>query len=555
MVKKSTPYLFLLMFILVAIRYSADAMTFSIILGRPTDKAITANILFDENVEFYIEYGKSNSVYEAAIPVKRNTANAPDEVEINNLQADTKYYYRLLYRKSGIGDYTQSPQYSFHTQRAKGADFTFVIEADEHLYDKKGVRSLYKVTLQNQAKDSADFLISLGDTFGDDHTPDETTSKDMDELHRDYLQYLGAVCHSMPFYFCLGNHEGENGYYLKQNAPNNIAVYGTLWRKYYYPNPFPNDFYSGNMTKEGFGMDAPENYYAWTWGDALFVVLDVYRHCDINEKPKNWEWTLGDDQYKWLKKTLEESSSKYKFVFAHHTRGQGRGGVKTATGYEWGGYEANKNVWEFDKYRPGWELPIHQLMVKHGVSIYFQGHDHLYAKEELNGIVYQEVPMACDSTYEIGVLANADAYTGVILDGSGHLRVNVSSENVTVDYIRAYLPADTLGGKHRNGEVAHSYTVKQNTSVNSEEIIGTNDINIQYVRNNEIIMVQANTLISNQNPCQLLSLCGEIVNTTILNEETHNCTFDVAGIPSGTYFIKWYDSQHRAHIGKCAIIR
>ncbi|MFN5377520.1 MAG: metallophosphoesterase family protein, partial [Ignavibacteria bacterium] len=369
------------------------------------------------------------------------------------------YYYRLQYKKSNAPNYTASPEYMFQTQRAKGKKFTFLVEADEHLYDKKGIDAMYNICLDNQAKDSADFLFSLGDTFGDDHTPTTTTSQDMDDLHRDYLDHLGRVCHSMPFFFCLGNHEGETGYYLKQNAPNNIAVWGTLWRKYYYANPIPDDFYSGNTIVEPHGIELPENYYAFTWGDALFVVLDVYRHCDVNEKPQNWDWTLGEVQYKWFKKTLESSKAKYKFVFAHHTRGQGRGAVVTAKGAEWGGY-SNKGTYEFDKMRPGWGEPIHQLMVKNGVTIYFQGHDHLYAKEELDGLVYQEVPMPSDSTYTIGYEANADAYTDVTLEGAGHLRVDVGDDGVKVDFVRAWMPKDTVGGKHVNGEVAYTYTAK-----------------------------------------------------------------------------------------------
>jgi DNA repair exonuclease SbcCD nuclease subunit len=121
-----------------------------------------------------------------------------------------------------------SPQYNFHTQRAPGSTFRFNIEADEHLYDKKGVKSMYQVTLANQARDSADFLLTLGDIFGDDHTPLVTTSDEMKQLRKDYLQFLSTVCHSVPFYVCLGNHEGENGFYLNQTAPNNIAVYSTL---------------------------------------------------------------------------------------------------------------------------------------------------------------------------------------------------------------------------------------------------------------------------------------------------------------------------------------
>ena len=36
-------------------------------------------------------------------------------------------------------------------------------------------------------------------------------------------------------------------------------------------------------------------------------------------------------------KTLEESKARYKFVFAHHVLGTGRGGIEEADLYEWGG--------------------------------------------------------------------------------------------------------------------------------------------------------------------------------------------------------------------------
>ena len=418
--------IYYLIILSVYISTTSIAQTKSIILGRPTDKSITVSVYFDQNVEFYVEYGTKSGEYVA------KTANTT---------------------------------------------FKFVVEGDEHLHDKKGVPNLFKITLQNMLKAEPDFMVSMGDMFGDDHTPNTTTSADMDFYHRDLLQYLTEACHSMPFFFCLGNHEGESGYYLRQNPPNNIAVYATNWRKFYFANPFPNGFYTGNSVKEAHGMDLPENYYAFTWGDALFVVLDVYRHCDINEKPQNWDWTLGKTQYDWLKQTLETSKAKYKFVFGHHTRGQGRGAIVTAKDYEWGGNNG-KNTYEFDTKRAGWGLPIHQLMVNNGVNIFFQGHDHLYAKESLDGLIYQETPMACDSTYTIGMLANADAYTDVKLDGSGHLVVTVSPENVKVEYVRAYLPTDTKDGKRKNGEVAHSYTVVAgNTNPNPNPnpvILGTN---------------------------------------------------------------------------------
>jgi len=528
----------LLLFSLALAVQSIFAQNKSIILGRPSDVAITASVLFDQKVEFYLEYGTNKGIYPLRTNTISNIANQPNKVELTALLPNTKYFYRLRHRLLSASSFVFSPEYTFQTQRAPGNSFKFVVEADEHLYDKKGVRNLYKIALDNEAKDSADFMLSLGDTFGDDHTPNTTTSADMNDLHKDYLQYLGAVCHSMPFFFCLGNHEGENGYYLKQNAPNNIAVYGTQWRKYYYANPYPNGFYTGNLTKEAYGIDQPENYYAWTWGDALFVVLDVYRDCDVNDKPQNWDWTLGKTQYDWLKTTLETSKSKYKFVFAHHTRGQGRGAVNTAKGFEWGGY-GSKGTWEFNTMRPGWAMPIHQLMVTTGVNIFFQGHDHLYAKEQLDGLVYQEVPMPSDSTYEIGVLANADAYTDVTLDGSGHIRVSVTPTCVTVDYVRAYLPKDTLNGKHRNREVAFSYTVgacAKTTPV--QEISADQGFNVFPNPAKDLLNVQAKNAFSFDQKIDLLNLQGQVLQSQILTKGSTMVQFGLQQVPPGVYVVR-----------------
>lgn len=449
-------------YILLALLWSlsAPAQNYTIILGRPTAKSVTASVLFDQDVDYYLEYGSRTGSYGSQTPSKTLRANITDEPVMEGLTADSEAFYRLRYRRQGTGTFMASPEYRFHTQRQKGSPFVFTVESDEHLYDKKGIRSMYQVTLANQALDRPDFMLSLGDIFGDDHYPFTITSSELDALHKDYRPFLGSICHSIPFFVCLGNHEGENNYYMGFTPPDNLAIRGTYWRKYYYPNPFPDEFYSGNTDVEPYGIGNPENYYAWTWGDALFVVLDAYRYqSDKSDKPQGWDWTIGRKQYDWLKSTLENSSSKYKFVFAHHVRGQGRGGASNAKLYEWGGYEADGKTFGFDAKRPGWGKPIHQLFRDNGVSIFFQGHDHLFAHEVLDGIHYQEVPMPSDSTYEIGMLANADAYDSDTVDGTGHIRVSVSSACVTVDYVKAYLPKDTTGGKFRNRDIGFSYTI------------------------------------------------------------------------------------------------
>ena len=512
----------------------------AIILGRATDKSVTASILCSKNTAFYIRYGRQSGVYTDVTENMVAEATIPIKKEIPGLLPDTRYYYTLLYQPEGTNGYISTPEYTFHTQRAPGSSFTVVIEADEHLYDKKGVKSLYEITLQNQAKDKPDLMFTLGDTFGDDRMPDEITDEDMKQLHLDYIPFLSKICHSIPFYFCLGNHEGENGYYLKQNNGNNLCVYGTRWRKYYYPNPYPDGFYTGNMTNEGFGIGFPENYYAFVWGDAHFIVLDVYRDSDVNVKPQKWDWTLGEAQYQWFKKTLETSTSKFKFVLAHHTRGQGRGGVTTSRGYEWGGYNGdNGNNYEFDNYRPGWGLPIHQLMVKHGVNIYFQGHDHLYAREESDGIVYQEAPMACDSTYEIGVLANSDAYEGVILKGSGHLRLQIDPSCVTVDFIRAFLPKDTLSGENKNAEVAYSYSIGNCASGSDDSQQNLTSLEVFPNPAQQSLHVRFPVKSSFSGIVELIDFNGNILKKSDVSANQDVLSMDTSELLSGLYWIKY----------------
>lgn len=517
-------------FLVFALRLNAQ--TKSIILGRPTNNSITASVLFDQNMQFYIEYGLQSGVYQNQTSIFTNSTNTPDEIELTNLLPNSIYFYRMHFKTLGASNYSITPEYKFHTQRDVGSTFTFTIEADEHLYDKKGVKSLYNVTLANQAADNPDFMLSLGDIFGDDHNPYEITSGALDSLHKDYLPLLANVCHSIPFYVCLGNHEGENDFYLAQNPPNNLTIWATNWRKFYYPNPYPNDFYTGNTDNEPFGVGNPENYYAWTWGNALFVVLDVYRdQNDTTAKPKGWDWTLGLEQYNWLKTTLENSTSNFKFVFAHHVRGQGRGGVTNAKLFEWGGYEQNGTNYTFPENRPNMEKPIHQLFTDNGVNIFFQGHDHVFAHEILDNVTYQALPMAADSTYEIGMLANADAYVSDTVDGTGHLKVTVSPSCVQVDYIKAFLPADTINGINHNREVAFSYTIGNCETSGISENVKQNDWKVYPNPANDFINIYSGKDILAPRVTLLNSL-GEFILTS------NSQLIDISKLSNGIYLVK-----------------
>ncbi len=186
--------------------------------------------------------------------------------------------------------------------------------------------------------------------------------------------------------------------------------------------PSIGSFYSGSTEKAPY-VGERDSYYAWEWGDALFIVLDPYTYTTTDPRKSGdiWDWTLGDDQYAWLQKTLSTSDAPYTFVFSHHVLGEGRGMVELADLGEWGGQDKDGTD-RFAAERPGWAMPVHDLFVKYGVTIFFQGHDHLYARQELDGVVYQEVPQPATT----GDPANEGAYTsGTVLPAPGTLRVDV----------------------------------------------------------------------------------------------------------------------------------
>ena len=121
-----------------------------------------------------------------------------------------------------------------------------------------------------------------------------------------------------------------------------MAVWATNARKLIYPLPAPDDFYSGSQDQLEY-VGLRENYYAWQWGDALFIVLDPFWYTttkphsygETSGSGDNWDWTLGQQQYLWFRDALENSSATFKFVFAHHVTGgvitYGCGGIEAAS--------------------------------------------------------------------------------------------------------------------------------------------------------------------------------------------------------------------------------
>ena len=493
-------------------------------LTLPKMDGITLNLIASVDQNAFVEYGTQPGKYtNATTPALFSIDNAkpefknPMRIAITGLQADTEYYYRVRHKNTGAAFYNARGERSFHTARPRGTTFSFTVTADPHI-DVNTDMQLFWRAMQNITLDGPDLHMDVGDIFMTDKLTDgllgvppkwgggvtisQTSVNNRAIIFRNAFE---RACHSIPFFFGLGNHEAEYGYLFNaaSDKQNNIPAWDLKARKAFYPAPTPDGFYNGNPTPKdytGGSLGLLEDYYAFEWGEALFIMLDPFWNTLTNPNSANdaWHWSLGKVQYDWLRDTLKNSSAKYKFVFMHHIVGgstqaiingtptpqfAARGGIEVSDKYEWGGRNADGSA-GFATKRPGWDMPIHDLLVMNKVNVVFHGHDHLYGYQTRDGIVYLECPQpgtpnytslgsAADGQY-VDLGANSTSY---LLPNSGHIRVTVGPDNCVADYVRSYrtssdlMPPDASSlfndetASRHNRDVSHSFVLAPKVSL------------------------------------------------------------------------------------------
>jgi hypothetical protein len=475
------------------------AFTGTELLSRPTATSVSVTMVPDANISLYYQYSKTSGGPYTNTSTTTATAGTPKTVVISGLTPNSRYYYRMRYSTDGGATWETRPEYSFYTQRAAGSTFTFDITSDSHVNIVMGVAATWTSTLNDVAADSPDFLLDLGDTVAmRSVSPGDVAGAEA--AYEYQLPFFNIVSASSPVFLVPGNHEQKEAWHV-EGVPDDagppedsLPVIGTNAQKKYFPMPVPDSFYTGDSSTLSYieGDHLRENYYAWTWGDALFVVIDPFWYTttkpyvsDIGGGETNgtgsgdaWDWTLGQTQFNWLKTTLTSSSAKYKFVFTHQLltdaslssqEDYGHAGANQSNMVEWGGYNEDGTTYGWNTHRSGWGSdPIHEMMVGAGVSAVFHGHDHQYAYEKRDGLVYQSLPAAGwgSGGSGFGMYSTGDGYTIQAMTNCGHLRVTVGPSETTVEYIRtgqttsAYtysiLPATSvsvLGDVNGDGEV------------------------------------------------------------------------------------------------------
>jgi|WetSurMetagenome_2_1015567.scaffolds.fasta_scaffold20728_3 hypothetical protein len=416
---------------------TASLLGFVPLLGRPTAASVTLNIVAGEQPivcrATYWEAGKNEKDNALKSDEVKMNAEATAEIILTPLKADTRYNYRIHARRSDFTESTIVATDTFKTQKLLSGSFSFALLSDAHITPSHPERlEILTKTSSSILNRRPDFLFILGDniqTFTS-HGGPMIDIKYGPYLYRLLRQGLGNLPGSVPVFTLNGNWEGENGWHpLKERGWAKTA------RKSYFPNPGADTYPQGGSPDE--------DYYGFTWGDVLFLVLNVTGYTTTNHainsgigKPD--DWTLGEKQKAWLQAQLSGSKARWKLLFIHHTVA-GNAGDETNSRYGRGGGRAAKT---------GEQALIHSWMRQYGVQALFYGHDHVFTDIVADDIHYVCVGSA-GAPWKFGT-----EETGYerFWTPSGFTWVNVSPESLEVSFIGT----SEAGGE---GQLLHSFVI------------------------------------------------------------------------------------------------
>jgi alkaline phosphatase D len=214
-------------------------------------------------------------------------------LSVDGLKPSTQYTYQLVASK-----YSKSPQFTFQTSPKQGEPTKL-----RFLFGSCSGRNGYHsfASWQDIAKrDDLNLIFQLGDNHYADTTNPEVITKHYIN-HRSSAPY-GEATAKTPTYGIWDDHDfgPNNSDGQTPGKEDSLEIFKKHWA-----NP-------------SFGeSDNPGIYTTFHYGDVQFVMLDSRYHRTPNGSMKANDpkkKLLGDKQYNWLKRTLEDSQAKIKVV-------------------------------------------------------------------------------------------------------------------------------------------------------------------------------------------------------------------------------------------------
>jgi len=244
-----------------------------------------------------VKYGLEGRMYRKAMEAKRDFIM--HEVPLTGLDAGKRYQYEVKVdgkTYSGI----------FRTAPEAGQSFTFTVWGDSRTYPDKA-----QTVAEGMAKERPDLAVHVGDIAG--------SGKDYQVYKREFFNPCCDLFTNTPFFVAVGNHE----YGGDPNLTRFLSI----------------------LTQPG-----NERYFAATYGNARFVIMDSVDSTSTDGKELDW-----------LKKELaskEYQEAEFHFLFLHHAP------------FCWDWYGGEKRI----------EEAIVPLAEQYNIDIFFGGHFHCYER-------------------------------------------------------------------------------------------------------------------------------------------------------------------------------
>ena len=221
-------------------------------------------------------------------------------------------------------------------------DFSFVFLPDTHLRPDSAIEVRFDIVASNINKLQPDFVLMGGDMI--------YTAKNVDNFKAealfDYMDYNFSKL-NVPIKYALGNHE----------------IVGVLEESGLDPS---HPMWGENMYKERYGV----TYYSFDFEGWKFIILDGIL---INTQSRNYSEGVDSIQLEWLKKELALTDTLTPICVAIHTPLINPKSILYPGVYPVIS-ESSKEVLS--------------VLSNHNLRLVLQGHNHVYMKLEIGGVVY-----------------------------------------------------------------------------------------------------------------------------------------------------------------------
>jgi predicted phosphodiesterase len=386
-------------------------------LGRPTASSITMNLVAGEkDLVCHVKFRTGNRPWQQT-PDMKISARSPRDIKLESLTPGRPYRYEVYARAKGKAKFKLVAEDSFRSKSRQAGPFAFAIVSDSHITPGYPERSRVLAEVNAAIGErKPDFLMMLGDNIqaftsygGPMAKPDHGPL-----LYLMLREAMGDLPTAVPVFIANGNWDGENGWH-----PDRERKWAREARMAYVPNP-DDTTYPESGSKD-------QDYYAFTWGDVLCMVLNVTGYTPADHsltspvgRPN--DWTLGEAQKAWLYQKLSKSTAKWKLLFIHHTVG-GSAGDDVNSRYGRGGGQAAGT---------GEQAQIHQWMIEFGVQALFYGHDHVFTDITVDRIHY----ICVGSAGAPWKFSQSDTGYEKYWTPSGYTWVDVGTDTLRVSFIR-----------------------------------------------------------------------------------------------------------------------